>query len=219
MARPDMVLREHWRALVGPVMVLFVVVGVASYLASIAPDRDGRNWPRIAVVVLAAGIIARWTVVPWLGWLTDRHVVVGGRLVEQRGLWTQEGRAIALVRVADVRVTQASFVDRMLGMGNLVVVPADGREAVELVGLPQVKRVQARLLRLVDLARDAAYHSARQSAPPSLAQTMRQPVGKPAEQPPQQTTQQLSTRQTLRIDRPPGTLPAEPRGESEGPVG
>lgn len=213
-ARPDMVVRERWSVLAAPVVVLFVVVGAASYLAAMAPDRDGRNWPRIAVFVLAVGLIGRWSAVPWLRWLSDRYIVSGGRLVEQSGVWTQEGRAIALARVADVRVVQPSFIERVFGMGDLAVVPDDGREPLVLVGMPQVKRVQARLLRLVDLARDAAYHAARQSAPQPAARPPHPPASGRAE-----SADEAFVRKTIRIDRPPGTLAAEPRGDAEGPVG
>ncbi|UGQ14433.1 PH domain-containing protein [Yinghuangia sp. ASG 101] len=213
-ARPDMVLRERWGVLAAPVAVLFVVVGAASYLAALAPDRDGRNWPRIAVFVLAVGLIGRWSAVPWLRWLSNRYTVAGGRIVEQHGVWTQEGRAIALARVADVRVLQPSFAERVFGTGSLAVVPDDGREPLVLVGLPQVKRVRTRLLRLVDLARDAAYHAARQSAPPPV----RRPPGRPAPGT-AETADEAFVRKTLRIDRPPGTVATEPHGDAEGPVG
>lgn len=206
-----MVVRERWKDLAAPVAVLFVTVGVASYLAAMVPDRDGRNWPRIAVFLIAAGLIGRWSVVPWLRWLSDRYVVVGGRLVEQRGVWTQEGRAIALARVADVRVVQPSFVERVLGIGDLAVIPDDGRAPLVLVGLPQVKRVRARLLRMVDLARDAAYHAARRS--PARPQGRPGPGTGTAE-----ARGEAFVRKTLRIDRPPGPLSAEHRGDTDGPV-
>lgn len=157
----DLVFREHWRVLVRPVAMLFAVVGAAAFLASIAPGGGGRNWARIAVFVVAAAAIAHWTVVPWLRWLTDRHIVADGRLVVRSGLWTQEGRAIALTRIEDVTFTQDSLVERVLGIGTLVVQSDDGREPVEIVGLPRVTDAQARLLRLVDLARDAAYYADR----------------------------------------------------------
>ncbi|MCF2529835.1 PH domain-containing protein [Yinghuangia soli] len=156
-----LVFREHWRVLVRPVAVLFLVVGAAAFLASIAPDRDGRMWARLAVLVLALAAVARWTVVPWLRWLTDKHVVEDGRLVVRSGLVTQEGRAIALARVQDVTFTQDSLLERVLGIGTLVVTPDDGREPMELVGVGHVEQAQAQLLRLVDLARDAAYYAGR----------------------------------------------------------
>ncbi|MGW0657741.1 PH domain-containing protein [Streptodolium elevatio] len=160
----DLVFREHWRVLVRPVVMLFAVAGVAGFLASIAPGGSGSNWARVAVFVVAAAAVAHWTVVPWLRWLTDRHIVAGGRLVVRSGLWTQEGRAIALARVEDVTFSQDSLLERALGIGTLVVQLDDGREPVEIVGLPRVTDAQARLLRLVDLARDAAYYADRDAA-------------------------------------------------------
>lgn len=158
----DLVFREHWRVLVRPVGALFVIVAAAAFLASISPSGGGgRNWARIAVAVLAVAAIVHWTVVPWLRWLTDRHIVADGRLVVRSGVWTQEGRAIALTRIEDVTFTQDSIVERVLGIGTLVVRPDDGREPVEIVGLPRVTDAQARLLRLVDLARDAEYYADR----------------------------------------------------------
>ncbi len=162
----DLVFREHWRVLVRPVVMLFAVVAVAAFLASIAPGGgSGRNWARIAVFVIAVAAVVHWTVVPWLRWLTDRHIVADGRLVVRSGLWTQEGRAIALTRIEDVTFTQDSMVERVLGIGTLRVQSDDGREPVEIVGLPRVTDAQARLLRLVDLARDAEYYAERAGEP------------------------------------------------------
>ncbi|MDI2130987.1 PH domain-containing protein [Yinghuangia seranimata] len=157
----ELILRQHWRVLVRPVGVLFVVVGAAAFLAAVAPRGGGRDWARIAVGVLAVAAIARWSVVPWLRWLTNRQMVVEGRLVVRTGVLRQEGRAVPLTRVADVTFAQDTLVERVLGSGTLVVVLEDGREPVELPGLPRVAELQARLLRMVDLARDEAWHAGR----------------------------------------------------------
>jgi membrane protein YdbS with pleckstrin-like domain len=150
-ADPDVVFREHWRVLVRPVAMLFLVVAVGAFLAAISPG--GFNWVRIGILLLGAAAIARWTVVPWLRWLTDRHVVADGRLVMCSGLWTQEGRALALAHIADVSVTQDSLLERMLGIGTLVVTPDDEREPMELVGLPRAAEARSRLLALAEDAR------------------------------------------------------------------
>ncbi|NUU23456.1 MAG: PH domain-containing protein, partial [Streptomycetaceae bacterium] len=144
-----LVFREHWRVLVRPVGMLFAIVAAGAFLASISPG-GGLNWVRIGILVVGAGALLRFTVVPWLRWLTDQHVVADGRLVVRSGLWTQEGRALALARIADVSVTQDSFLERVLGIGTLVVTPDDDRDPIELVGLPRAADARQRLLALAE---------------------------------------------------------------------
>lgn len=163
-AEPDLVFREHWRVLVVPVAVLFAAIAVGAFAASRAPVGSGRPWARIAVLVITLAVVGRWSVLPWLRWLTDRHIVADGRLVVRTGVWTQEGRAIGLARIADVTVVQDGVLERVLGIGTLTVVPDDDREPMRLIGLPRAADAQLRLLRMVDLARDAEFHAARHAA-------------------------------------------------------
>jgi membrane protein YdbS with pleckstrin-like domain len=159
-----LVLREHWRVLVLPAVVLFVDVGAAAFLAGIAPDRAGRTWFRLAVLCVSAAAIVRWAVLPWLRWLTTRYEVADGRLLLRTGVFRQQVRAIPLARIADLLTRQDGVVERALGIGTLTVVPEGDREPVDLPGLPRVADVQARLWRHVDLARDAEFHAGRSAS-------------------------------------------------------
>lgn len=159
-----LVLREHWRVLVLPAVVLFVDVGAAAFLAGIAPDRAGRSWFRLVVACVAVAAIVRWAVLPWLRWLTTRYEVADGRLLLYSGVFRQQVRAIALARIADLATRQDGVLERVLGIGTLTVVPEGDREPVDLPGLPRVADAQARLWRHVDLARDAEFHAGRSAA-------------------------------------------------------
>jgi uncharacterized membrane protein YfcA len=58
----SMALRPHWKELVWPTIVLLVVSPVASFLAAKVPDGGAQKWLRLAVLVVAVVVLARWAV-------------------------------------------------------------------------------------------------------------------------------------------------------------
>src|SRR4051812_14688298 len=61
-----MVMRPHWKALVRPVLVLLVACPAATYLVTVMPGGAAQRWLRLAVVAVAALVLLRWTVWPFL---------------------------------------------------------------------------------------------------------------------------------------------------------
>ena len=140
-------LHPHWKALLLPALLVPVVVGVASYLVFLVPDGWSVRTPlRWAVVVLAILVLARWSVWPFLRWVTTRYVLTNRRVVIRSGVLARTGRDIPLTRVNDVSFRH-SLIDRMLGCGTLTIESAGEHGQVILPEVPTVELVQRQVLR------------------------------------------------------------------------
>ncbi|MGC0420574.1 PH domain-containing protein [Embleya sp. AB8] len=143
------VVRPHWMHLVRPALSLFATVAVTGFLAALFSPSAARGWILPAVLLGGLAALVRWSVAPWLAWLGTLYSVAVDRLIVRTGALTRETRVVPFTRVADVLIEHASFVDRILGAGTVVLVPTGDRERLELPGLPHVVRLQSELLVLV----------------------------------------------------------------------
>ena len=139
-------LHPHWKALLLPALLVPVVVGLASYLVFLVPDWSARTPLRWAIVVVAALVLARWSVWPFLKWVTTRYVLTNRRVVIRSGVLARSGRDIPLTRVNDVSFRH-SLIDRMLGCGTLTIESAGEHGQVILPEVPTVELVQRQVLR------------------------------------------------------------------------
>src|SRR5690349_3685465 len=97
-----MALRPHWKEMVWPVVVLLVVSPVATYAATALPDGSAQSAGRIAIVVVAALVLLRFTVWPFLKWITTSYVVTDRRIITRIGVVARQGRDMPISRVNDV---------------------------------------------------------------------------------------------------------------------
>lgn len=152
--------RGHWWALAVPVTVLFVTAAVSGFLLSTDPDPDSLATQVVAACVLV--VLVRWTLLPWLRWLTTSHGLTARRLFVRRGIVAVEDRGLPLVRVTDVMRLPGGPVHRILGAGTLVV-RADGADGEDgdlvLTGLPDADRLRHLIL----------WHARDAGAPPGAA--------------------------------------------------
>jgi len=142
-------MRTHWKALVVPVLVLVVTVGLASFAEAAMPGSSYRGWLRLAVLVVAVLVVARWSVWPYLRWLTSTFTLTDRRLVTRSGVFARQGRDMPLARVNDVSFSH-TFVERLLGCGTVVVESAGERGQLVLTDVPRVEYVQRELYRVVE---------------------------------------------------------------------
>lgn len=142
-------LRTHWKALLGPVAVLVVTTGAASFLAAIVPVSGVRVWVRLAILAAALVVVARWTVWPYLNWLTSTYTLTNRRLVIRSGVLSRQGRDMPLARVNDVQF-EHNLIERVLRCGTIVVESAGERGQLVLHDVPDVEFVQHELYRLVE---------------------------------------------------------------------
>ena len=139
--------RAHGKALTGPVLVLLV----AAFLAAFLLGRAGRELTGptraaavAAVALVAALVVLRRVVVPFLRWLTTTHTVTDRRYVARSGVLAREGRTVPLDRVTGIAV-ERTVLDRLFGCGTLVVTDGSEDGRFELHHVPRVEEVQSRV--------------------------------------------------------------------------
>jgi uncharacterized membrane protein YdbT with pleckstrin-like domain len=146
----EMAMRPHWKALVWPALLLLVVSPVTTYLVFAVPDGSAQRWLRVVLVVLAALVLVRWALWPFLRWLTTSYVVTDRRLITRRGIIARQGRDMPLSRINDVTFGHSGLLERVLGCGTLVVESAGERGQLVLADVPKVEEVQRDVYRLAE---------------------------------------------------------------------
>lgn len=143
-------LRPHWKELTLPVLVLLVVSPLATFAATLVPDGSARPWLRLAIVAVAALVVLRWTLWPFLVWITTSYVVTDRRLITRYGVIARIGRDMPLSRVNDVTFEHSSILERVLRCGTLVVESAGERGQLVLRDVPRVEEVQRDVYQLAE---------------------------------------------------------------------
>lgn len=131
-------MRPHGRALVVPVLVLWLCVGLAVLLL------DRVDWPfwNIAVLTVAAIVVILLTVVPTLAWLSRGFVFTTERVIIRTGFGGTR-RETMLSRVHDVTVRRRGL-QALFGAGD-VLLSTGGDRAVILADVPVAPLVQRML--------------------------------------------------------------------------
>lgn len=137
--------RPHWRMLALPALVVPVVAFFAAFAAAVAtgvPAETARTAVRVAVVVLAAGVVLWWALLPLLRWRTTHFVVTDRRLLVREGVVTRESVDVAGASISSVR-TRTTGRGRLVGCGTLVVGTSATAEPWEFAGLGGVEHLAA----------------------------------------------------------------------------
>jgi uncharacterized membrane protein YdbT with pleckstrin-like domain len=160
-------LHPHWRALVVPLALVPITIGVGSYLAAITPSGSAQRWLRLAILVIVLALLAWRSLLPYLRWVTQHYVVTTNRIVLREGIVARNGRDVPLNRVNDVTFNH-SIVERLFRSGTLIVESAGERGQVVLTDVPRVEKVQRTVYDLVqDAERGDRYDDEREAeAPP-----------------------------------------------------
>jgi uncharacterized membrane protein YdbT with pleckstrin-like domain len=132
--------RTHPKALIRPLLVLVLALGVAAYVTRLGDSTaaDVASW---VVWAVAALVIVLWSVRPAIAWATTTYTFTNRRFVKRSGLIAKEGRTIPLNRISGVDF-EIGVVDRVFGCGTLVVSDASEQGRVELHDIPRVEQVQ-----------------------------------------------------------------------------
>jgi uncharacterized membrane protein YdbT with pleckstrin-like domain len=142
-------LRQHWRRVVGPVILAPIVVGLASYGWFSLPDNSARKVLRWIILAAALVILVWWSLRPFLVWLTTRYVITDRRVLMRQGVLSRNGRDVPMSRVNDVSFSH-TVVERLFGSGTLVIESAGERGQVTLTDVPHVEAVQREIYQLVE---------------------------------------------------------------------
>jgi uncharacterized membrane protein YdbT with pleckstrin-like domain len=169
---PIEILRPHWKVLVGPVVLTFLVVAVALIGEVVIPAGKGAVVERLVLAVVAIVLLMWWLLYPVLKWRTTRYELTSKRLRLRTGVIARDGRDIPLSRITDVSFRKG-VLDRLLGCGTLVVESAGEHGEITLTEVPHVERVSSELFQLVEDERLRAARAAQAArgaggAPPAL---------------------------------------------------
>lgn len=138
-------LKPHWRALVVPVIVLLVTLGVGIF-AIASWDNSGLRWTVLVVMLL---VLVIWVVRPFLYWLTTQYVITDHRIIVRTGLISRSGRDMPLSRVNDVSFKK-SVIERALNCGTLMIESAGTQGQLIISSVPDVEDIQREIYRLHD---------------------------------------------------------------------
>ena len=145
-----MAMRPHWKEMVWPAIVLLLISPAASYVAAIVPDWSTQGWIRLAILVVAVLIVLRWSVWPFLKWLTTSYVVTDRRIITRVGVIARLGRDMPISRINDVTFEHSGILERVLGCGTLIVESAGERGQLVPRDVPHVEEVQRDVYRLAE---------------------------------------------------------------------
>jgi membrane protein YdbS with pleckstrin-like domain len=147
--RSVLTLHPHWKTLLRPALVLFVVIAAAVALLIVIPPGRAAGPGRIAVGVIALLLAVAGFGVPFLRWQTTTYRLTTRRIQLRSGILTRSGRDFPLIRISDVSFSQGP-IDRLLGTGRLVVESAGEHGQLVLTEIPDVQQVQSTLFQLVE---------------------------------------------------------------------
>jgi uncharacterized membrane protein YdbT with pleckstrin-like domain len=156
---PIEILHPHWKTLVAPVVLTFLVVAVALTGEVVIPSGKDSAVERLALAVVAIVLIMWWLMYPVLRWRTTRYELTTKRLRLRTGVIVRDGRDIPLSRITDVSFRKG-VLDRLLGCGTLVVESAGEHGEITLKEIPHVERVSGELFQLVEDERVRAAQAA-----------------------------------------------------------
>jgi uncharacterized membrane protein YdbT with pleckstrin-like domain len=143
------VLHPHWKTLVRPIVLTFLVVAVLLAGEVLIPGNHWAVIERLALAVVAILLLMWCLMIPILLWRTTVYELTNKRMRLRDGVVTRHGRDIPLSRITDVSFSKG-LLDRVLGSGTLVVESAGEHGELSLKEIPHVERVQALLFQLVE---------------------------------------------------------------------
>lgn len=139
-------MRPHWRALVGPILVFLVTLGVGGFLLAKSGDNAIVRW-----IVLAVALVALfwWVLRPLAYWWTTIYVITNRRIIVRYGLIARNGRDMPLSRVNDVSFSH-TVLDQILNCGTITIESAGEKGQLTMRGVPDVETIQRDIYRLHD---------------------------------------------------------------------
>ena len=168
--------RPHWRALIGPIVVFLLTMGVGFFLLAKLAGSDnaaasGARWIIAFVMVVA---LVWWVLRPLAYWWTTTYVLTDRRVITRSGLIAKNGRDMPLSRVNDVSFTH-TILDQMLNCGTLIIESAGEKGQLTIRSVPDVEVIQREIYRLHDeddlrrrrVAGESFTQSNQQPAPPA----------------------------------------------------
>ncbi|HJU96706.1 MAG TPA: PH domain-containing protein [Jiangellaceae bacterium] len=141
-------MRTHAKALIVPILVLIAMAAAIGFGIAVLPESGTGSVGRWGVILVAVAVILRWSLWPFLVWLSTTYTVTSERLITRQGVINRHGRDIPLGRINDVAYHQ-DVIDRMLRCGSLNVSAASEQGTIVLRDVPRVQDVQLEMSELI----------------------------------------------------------------------
>ncbi len=142
-------LRPHWRALIAPVLVFLVTLGLGFYLLAYFHDKTGGTIATWIIGLLMVAALVFWVIRPFVYWYSTQYVFTDHRIIVRTGVIARKGRDMPLSRVNDVSFSH-SFIERFLNCGTLQVESAGTQGQLVIQSVPNVEQIQRDIYRLHD---------------------------------------------------------------------
>jgi uncharacterized membrane protein YdbT with pleckstrin-like domain len=143
------VLHPHWKVLVRPIAVAFLVVAALLVLEVIIPSSKAADVERLALLAVAVVLLMWWLMMPLLRWRTTTYELTTRRMRIRDGILARHGKDFPLARIVNISY-RTSILDRMLGSGTVILETAGEHGDLRLDEIPRVQQVQAMLFQLVE---------------------------------------------------------------------
>jgi uncharacterized membrane protein YdbT with pleckstrin-like domain len=147
-------LKPHWRALIGPVLVLVIEVFIGTWLYfSVANWSIGSwslAWLQWPILIILIGVAIWRVALPFARWITTQYVFTSRRIIVRRGLVTKQGRDMPLNKVNNVSFS-VSVLGRILNYGALEVESASDDGDLYIDDVPDVEEIQRQVYELHEL--------------------------------------------------------------------
>jgi membrane protein YdbS with pleckstrin-like domain len=137
---------QGWVLVPRGLLALLVLAGAVA--AQVAGVSSFAAWALVVLLAVSLG----WLVIGYLRWITTSFVLTTDRLVHRSGILSRHSREIPLEHLSDISYRQR-LLERVVGIGDLVLESA-GRDSTEtFVGLPRPARIQREIHRQLELGR------------------------------------------------------------------
>lgn len=139
-------MRPHWRALIGPIIVLILDAFLGIFLLVITP------WAWLKWVIGAAMVFfIIWpTLVHFLRWVSTDYVFTDRRVIVRSGVLTKRGRDVPLSKINNVSFTVPAL-GRILNFGYLDIQSAGENDGLTIKDVPNVESIQRDVYQLSEL--------------------------------------------------------------------
>ena len=137
-------LRPHWLYLAKPIAVLVAAIVLALFVRA---QHVGHIVDLAMLVPLGAAVV--WAVARYAKWATTNFTVTTDRIVHRTGVIAKHGREIPLDHLNDISYHQ-SILERMIGIGDLLVESAGRRGQETFPDLPKPGLLQNEIYRQIE---------------------------------------------------------------------
>jgi uncharacterized membrane protein YdbT with pleckstrin-like domain len=139
--------RTHWKALVGPVFLLFFIAALTGFAVAALPAGRYHHVGEEALAAVAAILVLRLTIWQFLQWFAETFTITDRRLAHRAGVLRKTGRDLPLSRVADVSYDRSLW-DRLFRCGTLIVQTAGEAGDIVFDDVPHVDEFELALTEL-----------------------------------------------------------------------